>query len=167
MAKSFNSMKDLEKYINQQMADVLQNEVAEAVKKEQSYQVEDEVYDKYSPSSPDGEPWVYERRRDNGGLSDTRNMITSSPSYTGDGVEVSIENITKGSDDNFQIADLVEYGDGTNGKEYEHKTNRDNTAYQYLRGRPFTKATVEELERTGEHIDAARKGLKRKGLDIE
>jgi hypothetical protein len=166
VSKNFNSIKDLEKYLNKQMADVLQNEVAEKVKDVEQESIDRTVYGGYQPTSPDSEPWVYERRRDDGGLRDRRNM-EETVVHTSNGVELSIENTTTGSDDDFEIADLVEYGDGANGKEYSFKSNRDNTAYQYLRGRPFTKETVEELERTGEHVDEMRKGLRRKGLDVE
>jgi hypothetical protein len=162
----FSNLKQLEKYLNKQMADVLQNEVAEKVKDVEQESIDRTVYRGYQPTSPDSEPWVYERRRDDGGLRDRRNM-EEAITHTSNGVELSVENTTTGKDDNFEIADLVEYGDGTNGKEYTFKRNRDDTAKQYLRGRPFTQETVETLERTGEHVDEMRKGLKRKGLDVE
>lgn len=163
---TFDNLKQLEDYLNKQMADVMQKEVAEKVKDVEQKQIDKTVYDGYSPSSDDGEPWQYERRRDKGGLRSRDNMDVD-VQMVGNGVELTVENTTKGKDDNFEIADLVEYGDGYNGKQYTYKRNRDGTANEYLRARPFTKNTADELEMTGEHIDAMKKGLKARGLSVE
>lgn len=162
----FNNIKELEKYMNKQMSEVMNNEMAQMVKKKESESVEKNVYQAYQPSSPDGEPWKYERRRTNGGLADIRNM-THEVINSGNGVELTVENKTKGKDQNFEIDDLVEYGDGYNGKEYEFKKNRDGTAQQYLRPRPFTQRTKEDILMTNKHVDTMRKGLKSRGIDVQ
>jgi hypothetical protein len=82
------------------------------------------------------------------------------------GVELSVENKTKGKDDNFQLDTLIEYGDGTDGKEYDYKTNRIDTQDEYLRGRPFTEKTEEAILQSDEHVKIMRNGLKAKGIDI-
>jgi hypothetical protein len=163
---TFNNLKELEQFLNQQMASVLNNEVAEIVKDVEQRNIEDVVYQGYQTSNTGGQPWKYERRRTNGGLQDKENMqhqvIT-----TGNGVELSVENVTKGKDDNFEIADLIEYGDGYNGKEYSFKNNRDGTAEQYLRARPFTRDTVDELKQNDEHVIAFKNGMKSRGIDLK
>lgn len=156
---TFNNLNDLFKHINSQMADVMQKEISEKVKDVEQKNIDSTVYDAYSP-------FVYERRRDNDGLRD-RNNMQSQVTQSGNGVELTVENTTKGKDSNYEIAELIEYGDGTNGKEYDFKRNRDGTAFKYLGSRPFTKNTVDELYRTGEHVDEMKKGLKKRGIDVE
>lgn len=155
----FKSLKELERYINKQMADVMRKEVAEKVKDVEQKNIDSTVYDAYAP-------FVYEHRRDNDGLHD-RNNMQSQVTQSGNSVELTVENTTKGKDSNYEIAELIEYGDGANGKEYDFKKNRDGTSYKYLGSRPFTKNTVDELHRTGEHVDEMKKGLKKRGIDVE
>jgi hypothetical protein len=159
----FKNENELIKYLQSQMRDVMNNEMAQMVKKKESESVEKNVYQAYQPEN--GEPFIYERRKINGGLADERNMkhkVKNVPN----GVELSVENKTKGKDDNFQIADLVEYGDGYNGKEYDYKTNRIGTEHEYLRGRPFTEKTEEDIVQSNEHVEIMKNGLKARGIDI-
>jgi hypothetical protein len=163
----FSTLKQLEAYINKQMRDVLQNEVAEKVKDVEQRNIQDEVYEGYVTSQAGGQPYIYQRRRTNGGLQDKKNMKSKVKNLgSGQGVELSVENVAKGKDDKFRLDTLIEYGDGTDGKEYEYKTNRDGTADQYLRGRPFTNETVKELESSNEHVHVFKNGMKSRGIDI-
>jgi hypothetical protein len=161
----FKSLTELNKYLQKHMRDVLQNEVAEKVKEVEQRNIQDEVYEGYKTSNTGGEPWIYQRRRTNDGLQDKKN-IKSKVKNVKDGAELSVENVTKGKDDKFRLDTLIEYGDGTDGKEYEYKDNRDNTADQYLRGRPFTQETTNELTQTNEHVQVFKNGMKNRGFDI-
>lgn len=164
----FKTLKQLETYLNKQMRDVLAQNVAPVVKDVEQRNIEDEVYQGYKTNNTGGQPWVYQRRRTNGGLQDKKNMKHKVKNLgSGQGVELSVENVTKGKDDRYQIADLIEYGDGYNGKEYTYKENRDNTADQYLRGRPFTRETEKELQLNKEHIHAFKNGMKSKGFNVQ
>lgn len=164
----FTTIKQLESHINKLMRDAMNNEVAKAVKNKEQETVITEVYDKYSPSSPDGEPWEYERRGTKGGLADQKNMKHKVVSLgKAGGMKLSVENQTKGKDENIYISDLVEGGDGYNGLEYNFKSNRDDTAGQYLRARPYQQKTAEALEQSGEHVEALIKGLVRQGVDVQ
>jgi hypothetical protein len=164
----FATLKQLEKHIEKLMREALNTEVAEVVKNKEQQKVITEVYDKYSPSTPNGEPWEYKRRGLNGGLADKKNM-KQKVKRTGKNaeLELTIENKTKGKDENMYISDLVEGGDGYNGLEYQFKNNRDGTANEYLQPRPFQQKTVEELEQSNDHVDAMKKGLQRLGLDVQ
>lgn len=164
---TFANFGELEKFLKDKIANALENEVAEIVRDHQQIAIEDVVYSRYNVV--DGvhqDPYVYERRRDRGGLSDRHNMI-GTIDYTTDGVRLSIENITKGADSNFEIAGLIEYGDGWQGKEYEYKRNRDNTAYQYLNPRPFIQTTRDRLRQSGDHVRSLRDGLIRQGIVVK
>jgi hypothetical protein len=159
----FKNLTELNKYLNQQMRDVMNNEMAQMVKTKESESVEKNVYQAYTPNN--GEPFVYQRRRENGGLADTKNMMHQVKNVA-NGVELSVENRTKGKDDKFQLDTLIEYGDGTDGKEYEYKSNRDGTADQYLRARPFTERTEEAIAQSNEHVQIMRNGLKTRGIGV-
>lgn len=144
--------------------DVLKTDVLPVVKKVEQDAIEKFVYDAYNPSSTDGEPYVYERRRSNGGLSDPNNMMARFYTVSG-GYEMLVENTTTGQyDSNFEIAGLVEYGDNSGYGEYEYKTNRDGTAWQYLQGRGFTFQAASELSRTLEHVMKFKQGLRRHNI---
>ena len=86
---------------------------------------------------------------------------------TNNSVEMSVRNTTTGKDDSFEIADLIEYGDGHNGKEYSYKENREGTSDQYLNSRPFTERTIRELENYRLHIDALKGDLENKGIKFK
>lgn len=161
----FNNIKELELYVNKRIFEALNNDVAEVIKVVEQRNVEDVVYQGYVTSNLGGQPWRYKRRRTNNGLQDKKNMIHN-VKWTADGFVLSIENITTGSRDSFKIADLVEYGDGYNGKEYEWKRNRDGTAEEYLKARPFTKETIRELKTNKEHIYAFKRAMKAKGINL-
>jgi aminopeptidase-like protein len=159
----FNNLTELYKYLQNEMREVMNNEMADMVKKKESESVEKNVYDVYKPNN--GKPFVYDRRKTNGGLADESNM-KHTVKNTSNSVELSVKNTTKGKDQNFQIADLVEYGDGYNNKEYEYKTNRDGTASEYLSGRPFTEKTEEDILQSNEHVTVMKNGLKSRGIDV-
>jgi hypothetical protein len=159
----FANLDELQVFINGKVEEIMDNEMAQMVKQKESESVETNVYDKYRPNN--GEPYVYKRRETSGGLADVSNM-QHNVTNNRNGVTLSVENITKGQQENFKIADLVEYGDGYNGKEYQFKNNRDGTAKQYLVARPFTEKTEDIIEQTNEHVKIMEKGLKSKGIDI-
>jgi hypothetical protein len=162
----FKSLTELNKYLQKQIKDALNNEVSEVVKSEEQKKVKTEVYDKYNVvKGEQKEPYVYQRRGSSGGLSDKKNMKNRVKNIK-DGAELSVENRTKGQDENIYIADLVEGGDGSFGLDYDYKSNRDGTQGQYLQARPFQQRTVEALEQSGEHVEAMKKGLIRNGLDV-
>lgn len=163
----FKSLTELNKHLQKQLKDALNNEVAEVIKSEEQRKVKTEVYDKYNVvKGEQKEPYVYQRRGSSGGLSDKKNMKSRTKNVR-NGAELSIENKTKGKDENIYISDLVEGGDGYNGLDYNFKSNRDGTAEQYLQARPFQQKTVESLEQSGEHVEALKNGLQRLGLDVQ
>lgn len=163
---AFKSFKDLEKAINKKIAKAMQNEVAEKVRDVQQSKIDSEVYDAYKPNTEDNEPYVYERRRENEGLKDRKNMIAT-VSERDDGVSLSVDNIAKGKSNGIEIAGLIEYGDNAGYGEYDYKYNRDGTAEQYLKERPFIEETRKSLINTGDHVEALKKGLKNQGIDIK
>jgi hypothetical protein len=163
---AFKNLKDLEKFLNNKIKSAMQNEVAEKVRDVQQSKIDSEVYDAYQPHTEDNEPYVYDRRRDDDGLRDRENMVADVKD-SGNGVELSVENVAKGKDNDFQIAGLIEYGDGAGYGEYDYKYNRDGTAEQYLKERPFIEETRKSLRQTKQHVDALKNGLNRQGIDTK
>lgn len=160
----FKSLTELNKFLQKEMRSVMENEMAQMVKNEESDSVQKNVYQQYEPNQ--GEPFIYERRKEAGGLADKNNMkskVKNVPS----GVELSVENVTKGKNQKFRLDTLIEYGDGTDGKEYTYKDNRDDTADQYLQARPFTERAAENILQSNAHVHTMKSGLKAKGIDAE
>ena len=154
--KPAKNFKELEKQLNEVLRDVMTKEVAEKVKDVQQEELENEVYSSY-------QPYEYERRRDNGGLQDRDNMIATITNYGG-GLQLSVKNITKGDQDDYEIAGLIEYGHEGGHGDYSYPFNRDNTAWKFLRPRPFIEESRKTLMKHGEHIDAMEKGLNKRGI---
>ena len=156
----FDNIEKLLKHLDKQyIAPTMQNEMADMVKDEEQRIIDKTVYDAYKPGTSDGEPWVYKRRRDKGGLRSRDNMVTNVHQSV-EGVELTVENVTKGAN-GYRIDEVIESGKG-----YEFTTNRDGTASQYTSPRPFTKNTEESIASKDLHTKTMRKALKEKGLDI-
>jgi hypothetical protein len=152
----FQNLDQLFQYLNQVNENIMANEVADKVKSIQSEMVEEVVYDAY-------DPYVYERRGDYGGLSDTRNMIHTVTS-TMNGLQLIIRNVTTGSkNSNFEIAGLIEYGHDNGHGVYEYNYNRAGTEQQFMQPRPFISETIKRLEQSLEHVQAYQSGLIRLG----
>lgn len=64
---TFKNIKTMFKHIEEQIQDTMTNEVADTVKDNMAETIQTSVYDAYSPQ-------YYNRRMNNGGLSDTQNM---------------------------------------------------------------------------------------------
>lgn len=162
--KNFKNFDEMNKFFNKNIASVMENEIAQTIKQKESEMVEQEVYQKYTPSN--GEPWIYNRRRQNDGLADTRNM-EHKVEIINDMVKLTVTNVTGGSDDaNMRIANLVEHGDG-NGGNYDYKSNRSGDADKYLSPRPFQARTLEELSKTSELKNVMSKALKARGINFK
>lgn len=158
VSKDFESLEALERYVLDKAKEAMMNEVATVIKKEQSQQVKREVYEKF-------EPVEYERREDDGGLSDIRNMETTIRSST-HSVTVTVKNKTKGNSD-YGNNPNDKYIDGiiASGQGYQyHGVNSKKT---YERPRPVDEYTTDELERTKRHVSALIQGLKSRGIDAE
>ncbi|MFS0657354.1 hypothetical protein AB1L07_01850 [Niallia alba] len=157
----FDSLAKLLKHVEKNhVRDIMNNEMAEMVKDEEQKAIDKTVYDAYKPGTEDGEPWVYKRRRDNGGLRSRDNMKVD-VKRVGDGIELSVENVTKGAN-GYEISEGIEYGNG-----YEYTSNRDGTADQYTSPRPFTEETSKQILSRDLHTKTMKQALKSRGLDIE
>lgn len=166
---TFNNFDDLMKFIKQEVADSMQTDVAEVVKQVEQEMIQIDVYDVYNiVNGVHQEPYVHVRRKTYGGLQDTQNMKAEIVEVSNDNVVLSITNETRGDKQtSLYVAPLVEYGDMSGYGEYNYKTNRDGTAWQYLQARPFTADTIKELEASGKHVNALRESLIRKGFNVE
>ena len=152
---TFSSLQDLTRYVQDNINEVLEDEVLDAVRTVMLRHVEADVYDKYSPRE-------YVRRREDGGLSDPDNIVSDLAS---DGV-VWIGNSAEFSQnppsDNYgwELSGLVEFGDGWDGYYYEYQIS----GRPYMQPRPFISNTRQELKSTKPHIAAMKKGLQSRGI---
>lgn len=144
MAKNMRNMKQLFDHLNKQIAMSLEDDVAKKVKKVERDMIQTEVYDKYDPT-------MYDRKKKDGGLQDYKNM----ESKLIDG-KLSIENIRKDEETDRYVAPVVETGSG-----YDYEFKYSNT------GRPFVSKTAQELEKTGQHTQALKDGLTKRGLRVK
>lgn len=157
---AFKNLNQLFKHVQKQLESAMNDEVADAVRHEQQKQIQKEVYDEYPY------PYYYERRRfTDDGLQDIDVMV-SEIKTTSNGVILSVVNLAKGQNqEHLYLAPLIEYGHSNGYGEYQYPYNRDSTAWKFLQPRPFTRATIEALERSGVHIRALKEGLKARGID--
>lgn len=151
------SLKALEKHLKEQIQDVLQNEVLEQVRKTELEAIDDIVYGA-------GTPKVYQRRKNDLGLSDPGNMI---PLMTDDGMTLQVHNMTAfnkeyGTENQgMGLDELVEYGDGGGGFQYDYGLG------WWSHARPFTQETIDRLNNSKEHLDQLWAGLRRRGIHVK
>ena len=164
----FNTKEEINRYIMKQAELVMKEAVAPVIKQKVSDKVETEVYDAYSTKNSNKKPYVYERRgasEGTGGIGDTSIMETNFDRF-GNTINLKIVNMAKGQDDSMFIADLIEGGQGTNGKEYKYTSTRETKDPSYLKARPFQQEAANELDQTKEHITEFLKGMRDLGIDI-
>lgn len=165
---SVNNFKDLEKLVQKKIAKTVKSpQVLKVFRQAMVDSVYTEVYDYYQPSE-------YERRYDDGGLSDARNMAFTSHELKGNTFVSDFENLTVGSDatvydyptdsmNGYFISDLIENGSNNT---HTSPANSENGWYnpdgRWADPRPFAKATAEKLNRTtyNKHLkDALERGI--------
>jgi hypothetical protein len=158
---SFKDLDSLMKHIAKKIDESLADEVSSMVKETEQKHTYSDVYAKYNVTSHGwSEPYVYDRRISDGGLADTDNMVAT----VNDGI-LTVTNVTKGKDGLDNLVGLIEYGDKAGYGEYNYKTNRDGTAYQYLNPRPFIENTRQEIKDKGLAKKSLVEGLKNRGID--
>lgn len=155
---TFKNMNELAQHLEKLAMKNLQNEVAETVKQEMSETIKEETYNAYSPKS-------YQRREDDGGLSDVRNMQTAIVNAN----TIGIKNETKGNAayadardgyDPGNIDEIIVYGSGYRWTDSEiYKTQPFP--------RDFYSGTVSRLNQNGNHIKALADGLRKQGLNVK
>lgn len=154
---NFKNLNNLLKHIQTKVIpDVLADEVYDVVVNTESKMVHREVYAKY-------QPFIYDRRGDEGGLSDPRNHIATF-AYDSNEVRMFVQNTTTGKWNNQYIAGVIEYGHDNGYGEYDYPFNRDGTATRFLKPRPFIRKTKEELRSSSAHVKAFKDGLNKRGI---
>ncbi|NBI28596.1 hypothetical protein [Chengkuizengella marina] len=142
MPKDFTNLGDLTKYLSRQITESLNDNVAKAAVKTMQEEIEDEVYDAYSPK-------VYERKYYQDGLIDEDNIETKMI----DAKTLEIQNVRSDGDKN--VAYIVETGEG-----YTYDVPKELTD-----GRPFTQETKRRLKEEGIAKQAMKDGLHQRGMD--
>lgn len=156
---TLKNMADLEKYLKAKINKSLQKEVFKKVKEVEQKNIDETVYDSYTPS-------VYMRRDIQGGLIAGENIIGTVDSKTS---TLSVINKTPanseardGATTDKNLSELIEFGHGY--KNYGYDYGRESA---FVYPRPFTQNTIEELEQKKQHIQAMKDGLKKQGLDAK
>lgn len=155
MAK-FRSLGEIQKYLEQNTAEVLAGsmELERVLADEMSQAVVDVVYAYYEPEE-------YERRMDEEGLSDTRNMEVTDWGIRDGQPFLIFENLTQGADSQSSvfITDMIEDGD---------KSMWNNPNGPWSDKREFVAETARRLKENPEGmLDALRKGLQQKGMKLK
>lgn len=165
--KQFKNLNDLKRFVGEQSTNILNDKKLESIlAKEMQKAVHMVVYRHYTPK-------FYERRKDNGGLSDTRNMKIVDVSVKGGNVVLLFENLTKGqthftpiyehSLDSMHgefITDLIEEGSGSGTGEWYREG-------AWSEARPFVQQTIENINRNPDKlVDAIKKAYRRVGFTI-
>lgn len=140
-------MNDLAKYVQAQINSVLENEIATEVSETMIEHIEKDVYQSYTPYNASGTDYHYHRTyklRDKSSIS----------KFVANGV-LTVKNEAYADD---VIRTIL------TGKGYEWGIVRNLD--DEIGARPFIETTVQELQATGRHVDAMKKGLKMRGIDV-
>lgn len=149
----FKDLSSLEKYLTQVIGEISSNsmDLEDKMSETMREAVIDIVYNAYSPTQ-------YKRRGDDGGLSDTDNMIITSADMRNGKVLLTFENITSGVDTlaGKRLDETI--NDGIKG-------NWANPNGSWSEPRPFIEETRERLQqKSGELARELEKELKRAGF---
>lgn len=150
--------------ITTKIDDAMTKEVFEEVRDEEAAVIYEEVYKVYKPK-------IYRRRGEYGGLGDPYNIeIRGGAAQGGKMIVVNTTqpnpagcapgaSVTTGKD----LPGLVEFGSGY--RYYQYDFPKKGAAY--MRPRPFTAKTIENLRKSRAHVLALKEGLKRQGVDVK
>lgn len=157
---NYKTLEEAFKYLQNRIRDTLKDDVAKYVKEIESSTIQNVVYNEY-------EPYIYQRREDNGGLSDVNNM-KSRVAKTPNGFVLTVKNTTSlsGMVNAKNLAELVEYGDDNGYGEYSYKYNRSKDAIRYLKSRPFTEETTQYLIQSNSAERILKIGLQKRNIKI-
>lgn len=152
----FKDLNSLEAYLQKNIHQVMNRsaELERVLAETMSSSVFDVVYKAYEPQS-------YERRGDDGGLSDTRNMEIISVDVVNGGVQLVFENLTEGADSMSGkfITDTIVEG---------IKENWNHPGSPYSDPRDFVAETVRRLQANPtELVQAIKNGLTTKGFNVK
>lgn len=144
--------------------DAMTREVFKEVQDEESAAIYAEVYKVYTPR-------MYRRRGDYDGLGDPYNIeIKGGAAQGGRMVVVNMTAPNPGGCANDELVttgknlpELVEFGHGY--KFYQYDFPKRGAAY--MKPRPFTAKTIENLKMSRAHVAALKAGLKRQGVDVK
>jgi len=140
---------DLQKQVNKSLVE----DVAPVVKDVMRDNILSTVYSAYKPVK-------YIRRYNDGGLLDNENIHSE---LVSDGT-ISITNDTPineeydGDDSTMSLTEQIIEGKG-------YSYNLEGAAY--LESRDFMEDTREELRQTGDHVEALKNGLRKKGFEVK
>jgi hypothetical protein len=126
------------------------------------------VYRAYSPET-------YIRRYTDGGLIDDRNIEGIIEKEDGNSARLSISNLTKyntsgrgyGGSSSEYLTPLIVLGQDAHPTGYSWFPNPKLRSRGYAKERNFIGDTVNELRKSNAHVDALRKSLKSKGIEVK
>lgn len=153
----FDSVEDLCTYLQTEIDDSLENDIAPVIINNEQSQIQKVVYDSYTPV-------MYIRRKEHGGIIDASNihvMVTNS--------ELTVSNDTplNGTFDfdnsNMSLNDCIILGTG-----YKYPVqNRDIRKYTYLQPRNFLQPVIDFMTNNSITIDTLKDSLNRKGIQTD
>ncbi|GAV11285.1 hypothetical protein [Paenibacillus sp. NAIST15-1] len=149
----FSDLKSLFKYIESQSAKSLKSDVAPTARQEMSETIQEVTFSQYDPSQ-----YVRRELRGEKGLSSIENIQVELV----DDHTISIENVTTGDDDDYgrPIDEIMVTGTGYT---WERSRIYKNQPYP----RDFYQDTADRLKANGKHIEALKKGMLKRGLNVK
>jgi hypothetical protein len=165
--KSFKNLDELELYLQKNIMQILSKDasIERILAENMAAMVFKYVYDAYDPIE-------YERREDDGGLADTRNMFITNWGVRDGSVFLTFENLTQGQTNQSPI-----YGhsqDSLEGKyigdtiEFGIKDNWYDSTGEWAKPRPFAEETVNAINANPtELLNALKTALIKKGFLVK
>ena len=152
---TFNSIAEIEKYAQlliKKSQQTQNSNVRKTVGQSNTRKVESEVYAKYDPKE-------YDRRGRDGGLADERSIEVTSVQSSGGTTQVILENTVEGAD-SLRGKPLLDTIENTIPNDWYNPNG------EWVEGRPFINAIVDELKDGNELRQSLVKDLKSVGLEV-
>lgn len=156
--------KNLTEKVQHTVNQIAMDEVLDAVKEVEQKHIYEDVYAVYKPIQ-------YKRRYCNNGLMTNDRIVGD---LNGNTLEVkniaepntSINQTFYNPSHNTQFSEWIEFGETYNGNA-KYLFNRDMSGEPWANPRPFTANTIEDLRQNKQHIEALKKGLKKRKIKTE
>jgi len=159
---SVTSWKALMEIVQKKIDSAQKNEVFEAVRDVYQDHVQSDVYNVYSPSA-------YVRRMENGGLIADENIVGNVNNNILEVMDVAPLNKSEGAityNSQTYLTKIIENGLAYTGNAV-YLFDQDMSGEPWATPRPFTKNTIDDLKQNKQHVEALKKGLKKRGIKTE
>lgn len=157
MGKSYKSLDSLIYDLLNDVEEVMSSEEFKTdMKNVMTKNIKETVYEAY-------DPWFYNRKEENGGLTDHSNIKATMLGKT----ELELVNIRADEETGRLVTPIIVSGEGYNFTRPTYRDTDKKGRTYYRNPRDFLQATRDDLDKNGQHVQSLQNGMKKKGYNFK